>query len=112
LHRATLHGHDAVLVLSGIGTAAAAATTTALLLDRSEFDALRPLLPDALAVEMEGAAVAQVCHDFGKPFAVMRTVSDRADDSAPHDFTRFVTAVASALTRSTVRVTLGPPQLD
>jgi len=59
-------------------------------------------LPDALAVEMEGAAVAQVCHDFGRPFAVMRTVSDRADDSAHVDFSRFVADVASALTRSIV----------
>src|SRR5690606_4237832 len=29
----------------------------------------------ALAVEMEGAAVAQVCSDFGKPFAAVRTIS-------------------------------------
>jgi adenosylhomocysteine nucleosidase len=48
-----------------------------------------------LAVEMEGAAVAQVCHDYGVPFAAMRSISDRADDSAHVDFTRFVHAVAS-----------------
>jgi adenosylhomocysteine nucleosidase len=75
----------------------------------AESAALRALLPDALAVEMEGAAVAQVCHDFGKPFAVMRTVSDRADDDAPQDFTRFVSEVASALTRRIVRAALAPP---
>src|SRR6202012_1604985 len=55
---------------------------------------LRRALPDALAVEMEGAAVAQVCHDYGVPFAAMRTISDRADDAAHGDFTRFVSAVA------------------
>lgn len=48
-----------------------------------------------LAVEMEGAAVAQVCMDYGVPFAVMRTISDRADDSAHVDFPSFVEAVAS-----------------
>lgn len=48
-----------------------------------------------LAVEMEGAAVAQVCHDYGIPFAAMRTISDRADDSAHVDFPKFVTEVAS-----------------
>jgi adenosylhomocysteine nucleosidase len=195
-HLGTLHGHDAVLVLSGIGKVAAASTAT-LLLDRFEVDAvlftgvagglgadvavgdvvvgdallqhdldaspifprwvvpgsgqarfgadaawsdaltraaaasghrvhrglivsgdrfvctaaesaaLRALLPDALAVEMEGAAVAQVCHDFAKPFAVMRTISDRADDSAPGDFARFV-AEASALTRRIVGTALRP----
>lgn len=61
----------------------------------AESDGLRQALPDALAVEMEGAAVAQVCHDFGVPFAAVRTISDRADDAAHGDFTRFVSAVAS-----------------
>ena len=61
--------------------------------------ALRELLPDALAVEMEGAAVAQVCADFGRPFAVLRTISDRADANAHVDFTRFIAEVASAYTR-------------
>jgi adenosylhomocysteine nucleosidase len=48
-----------------------------------------------LCVEMEGAAVAQVCHDFEVPFAVLRTISDRADDAAHVDFTRFIEVVAS-----------------
>ncbi len=52
-----------------------------------------------LAVEMEGAAVAQVCMDYDVPFAVMRTISDRADDSAHVDFPSFVDAVASRYAR-------------
>jgi len=39
-----------------------------------------------LAVEMEGAAVAQACVDYGVPFVALRTISDRADDSAHVDF--------------------------
>ncbi|XPG88028.1 5'-methylthioadenosine/adenosylhomocysteine nucleosidase [Variovorax sp. 160MFSha2.1] len=61
----------------------------------AESEALQRALPDALAVEMEGAPVAQVCHDYGVPFAAMRTISDRADDTAHGDFSRFVAAVAS-----------------
>ncbi|MBB4223111.1 adenosylhomocysteine nucleosidase [Variovorax guangxiensis] len=61
----------------------------------AESEALQRALPDALAVEMEGAPVAQVCHDYGVPFAAMRTISDRADDAAHGDFSRFVAAVAS-----------------
>ena len=61
----------------------------------AECGALRQALPAALAVEMEGAALAQVCHDLGLPFAVLRTISDRADDSAHIDFMRFIDAVAS-----------------
>lgn len=74
---------------------------------RAENDVLRARLPDALAVEMEGAALAQVCHDFGVPFAVVRTVSDRADDDAHVDFNRFVAEVASRYTLALVRRWLG-----
>ena len=63
---------------------------------------LRALLPGALAVEMEGAAVAQVCADFGTRFAVLRTISDRADDGAHVDFQRFIVDVASAYTHAIV----------
>lgn len=68
--------------------------------------ALRTALPDALAVEMEGAAVAQVCADFARPFAVLRTVSDRADDAAHLDFARFVDEVAAEFSRDIVRAAL------
>lgn len=48
-----------------------------------------------LAVEMEGAAIAQTCADYGVPLAAVRTISDRADDQAHVDFPAFVTHVAS-----------------
>ncbi len=72
----------------------------------AESDALRAVLPAALAVEMEGAALAQVCADFGRPFGVIRTISDRADDSAHVDFSRFIAEVASVYTREIVRAWL------
>jgi adenosylhomocysteine nucleosidase len=62
---------------------------------RSLVDALRSHGHEPLAVEMEGAAVAQVCHDYGLPFAAVRTISDCADDSAHVDFPVFVREVAS-----------------
>jgi adenosylhomocysteine nucleosidase len=58
-------------------------------------DQLRQIAPSALAVEMEGAAVAQVCHDFKLPYVIIRTVSDRADATAHIDFSQFLTDVAS-----------------
>ena len=56
---------------------------------------LQANIPDALAVEMEGAALAQVCHAYGIPLAVVRTLSDRADDDAHTNFVQFVKEVAS-----------------
>jgi adenosylhomocysteine nucleosidase len=38
-------------------------------------------VPSAACVEMEGAAVAQVCHDFEAPFACVRMISDQANES-------------------------------
>lgn len=61
----------------------------------AESRALQAALPEALAVEMEGAAIAQVCRDYGVPFAAVRTISDRADDEAHGDFLRFIEEVAS-----------------
>ena len=58
---------------------------------------------DVLAVEMEGAAVAQVCVDYGVPFAAVRTISDRADDTAHVDFPRFIEVVASRYADHIVR---------
>ncbi len=51
--------------------------------------------PALLALEMEGAAVAQVCYEFAIPFAVMRTISDGANEDSAIDFTRFIEQVAA-----------------
>ena len=63
---------------------------------------LRRSLPEVLAVEMEGAAVAQVCAERKVPFAVFRSISDRADQDAEGDFTVFVETVAAPLTAAVV----------
>lgn len=72
----------------------------------SESLALRAALTGAghevLAVEMEGAAVAQVCLDYGVPFAAVRTISDHADDLAHLDFPGFMDQVAGAYARGII----------
>jgi len=62
------------------------------------------------AVEMEGAAVAQVCQGQNTPFIIIRSISDNADEGAATDVkafyqaaaensARFVAALAAALAK-------------
>ena len=75
--------------------------------DRADLADLLLRLPTIAAIDMESAAVAQVCHEYRVPFTVVRTISDAADESAAHDFPRFLTQVASAWRiKTTIRITI------
>lgn len=74
--------------------------------DNADSAALRTALPEALAVDMESAAVAQVCRDFGVGFAAVRTISDRADNEAHVDFPRFLEQVARHYSARIIRKAL------
>ena len=46
--------------------------------------------PTMAACEMEGAAIAQVCHQFKVPFVVIRSLSDNANNDSPVDFDAYL----------------------
>jgi adenosylhomocysteine nucleosidase len=56
---------------------------------------LNKKLPTAICVEMEGAAVAQVCFEYEVPFSIIRIISDKANDNATIDFPKFANSIAS-----------------
>jgi len=63
-------------------------------------------LPSALCVDMESAAIAQVCRAAGLPLGVLRVISDNADGSAQTDFAHFVEYSASKACAESVRFAL------
>lgn len=46
--------------------------------------------PEALACEMEGAAIAQTARQFNIPFLIIRAISDTADHQATMSFDEFI----------------------
>lgn len=52
--------------------------------------AIKAHFPDVLAVEMEGAAIAQVAHSLKLPFLIVRAMSDTAQGDANITFDNFI----------------------
>jgi len=50
----------------------------------------RANFPTMAAVEMEGAAIAHTCHQFGVPFVVIRSMSDIAGKESPTSFEAYL----------------------
>jgi adenosylhomocysteine nucleosidase len=74
--------------------------------------ALRESISDLLCVEMEGAAVAQVCAEHSVPCAIARVISDAANDDAHVDFATFISSAAAVASEKIVlhfatNITLG-----
>ena len=62
---------------------------------------------DALAVEMEGGAVAQACYMHGVPCGVLRSISDQADGHSDMDYMTFVKVAADHSQRVVERLLRG-----
>lgn len=71
--------------------------------DSGELRELVERLPETKCVEMEGAAVAQVCSEHAIPFGIVRTISDSADHAAPIDFLKFVKNVANVYSAEIIK---------
>jgi adenosylhomocysteine nucleosidase len=63
-----------------------------------QYEKIRTELPEAIFVEMEGAAVAQVCYEYNVPLVVVRSISDKANAIAHIDFNRYIQNVAKYYT--------------
>lgn len=71
--------------------------------DADRVGRVRELFPEALASEMEAAAVAQVCHQFGVPFVVIRALSDIAGKESAMSFDEFLPKAAKHSAEAVMR---------
>jgi adenosylhomocysteine nucleosidase len=62
--------------------------------DPVRVEAVRAIFPELVAVEMEAAAVAQVCFKFGTPFVVVRSLSDIAGKESSQSFEEYLQVAA------------------
>ena len=66
------------------------ATGDSFIAGQEKVDPIKHHFPEVLAVEMEGAAVAQAAQAAGKPFLVIRAMSDTAQGDANISFEAFI----------------------
>ena len=66
------------------------ATGDSFICDPARIAVIRSQFPTMLAVEMEGAAIAQVCHMLNTPFVVIRSLSDIAGKESPQSFEAYL----------------------
>ena len=58
--------------------------------DPVRIEKTRQQFPSMLAVEMEGASIAQTCHQLNVPFVVIRSLSDIAGKESPESFESYL----------------------
>lgn len=69
-------------------------TSDTFMTDVTKINEVKERFPDALAAEMEGAAIAQVCYQYDIPFIVIRSLSDVAGKDSPVTFDEYLTVAA------------------
>lgn len=65
-------------------------TADAFVSTNEQLENIRKNFPKAIACEMEGAAVAQICHIYKCPFVILRSLSDIAGVSSNVTFHKFI----------------------
>lgn len=70
---------------------------------KAQVDNLKADLPNLLCVEMEGAAVAQVCFEHDIPCAIVRLISDTSNEQAPDKCLQFMKEAAPSYSKNILR---------
>ena len=70
--------------------------------DKKKAELIRRFHADA--VEMEGAAVAQICYQYNIPIIIIRSISDSADENAGVDIEKFLNVSSENANRVVIKL--------
>ncbi len=87
--RDSIHAVENVQVVEGL-----ICTGDTFMSDPAKVEYARNNFPSMSAVEMEAAAIAQVCHQFEVPFVVIRSLSDIAGKESGQSFEEYLVIAA------------------
>ncbi|MCM3738665.1 5'-methylthioadenosine/S-adenosylhomocysteine nucleosidase [Oceanobacillus luteolus] len=80
------------------------ATGDSFMEDKAKVEEAQENFPDMIAAEMEAAAIAQVCHQYGTPFVVIRALSDIAGKDSSTSFDEFLETAAKHAAQLIIKV--------
>ncbi|WP_067837171.1 5'-methylthioadenosine/S-adenosylhomocysteine nucleosidase [Amphibacillus sediminis] len=80
------------------------ATGDSFMSDPNRVNAVRKLIPEVMAVEMEAAAIAQVCYQYEVPFVTIRALSDIAGKESHLSFDQFLDLAAKHAAELIIKV--------
>ncbi|TCT27065.1 adenosylhomocysteine nucleosidase [Melghiribacillus thermohalophilus] len=70
------------------------ATGDSFMNEEGRIEFIRKQFPDMQAAEMEAAAIAQVCYQYGTPFVIVRSLSDIAGKESHISFEKYLSQAA------------------
>ncbi len=77
-------------------------TGDAFIADKARTEFIKTSFPGILAVEMEAAAIAQVCYQYDTPFVVLRALSDIPEQEMPMTFVEYLEFAAKNSTKMVI----------
>jgi len=80
------------------------ATGDSFIAGEDKIKAIKEHFPQVLAVEMEGAAIAQAAHALNLPFLVVRAMSDNANHEASISFDEFIVEAGRRSAQALIRL--------
>ncbi|WP_343192328.1 5'-methylthioadenosine/adenosylhomocysteine nucleosidase [Buchnera aphidicola] len=72
--------------------------------NKNQFTSILKNFPEAMAIEMESTAIAQVCYKFNTPFLIIRAISDLSDNNSNTYFKKNIKNISNCLAQIIINI--------